>query len=127
VRVVAKEAIPAGRRLEHALLRLESREEFPSPGYLYSIEEAAGKITRRAIAAGALLRPEWLEAAKVVNRGDTVQVEIVSGTAHLKLDCVAVTSGAIGDMILVLNPDSKRQFRARVLSQGKVLVNGGNS
>jgi flagella basal body P-ring formation protein FlgA len=126
-RVVATEAIPPGRTLDPALVRLESREEFPSPGFLTGLEEVAGKVARRSIAAGIALRPEWLEPAKVVNRGDPVQVEVVNGAAHLKLDAVAASSGAVGDTILVLNVDSKRQFRARVLSPGKVLVTRGDS
>ena len=58
--------------------------------------------------------------------GDIVQVEIVSGGARLVLDGVAATSGAVGDSVLVLNPDSKKQFRARVIAAGKVLVTRGN-
>ncbi len=127
VRVVATEAIPLGRSLNASLVRLESREEFPSPGYLAGVEEVAEKMARRPISAGAAIRAEWLAPAKVVNRGDAVQVEIVNGSAHLKLDAVAASSGAVGDIVLVVNPDSKRQFRARVLSAGKVLVTGGNS
>ncbi len=121
-RVVAAEAIPAGRKIEMALLCVESRQEFPSSGYLAGMEEAAGKAARRSIPAGTALRAEWLEPAKVVVRGEAVEVEIVNGAAHLKLDGVAASSGAIGETILVVNPDSKRQFRARVLSQGKVIV-----
>jgi flagella basal body P-ring formation protein FlgA len=121
-RVVAIEAVEAGRKLEPALLRAESRQEFPSSGYLAGIEEAAGKAARRSIPAGAALRAEWLEPAKVVVRGDAVEVEIINGAAHLKLDGVAASPGAAGDTILVVNPDSKRQFRARVVSPGKVIV-----
>jgi len=125
VRVIASEPIPAGRTLNAALVRVESREEFPSPGYLTSLEEVAGKAARRSIAAGVPLRAEWLVAAKVVNRGDAVQVDIVTGGAHLKLDAVAASAGAVGETIFIVNPDSKRQFRARVVSEGKVLVTGG--
>lgn len=121
-RVVATEDFKAGRVLEAAVLRIEARQEFPSSGYAASLEEVAGKVTRRSIAAGTPLRAEWLEASKAVTRGDTVQIEIVYGAAHLKLEGVAVSSGAVGDSVLVLNPDSKRQFRARVQSPGKVLV-----
>jgi flagella basal body P-ring formation protein FlgA len=124
VRVVATDTLLAGRPIEPALLRLESSEEFPSPGYVAAVQEIAGKSARRSIAAGVPLRGEWLEPAKVVNRGDAVQVDIVNGGAHLTLDGVAASAGAIGETILILNPDSKRQFRARVVSQGKVLVRG---
>ena len=125
-RVIASDAIPAGRTLDAALLSVESREEFPSPGYLTDVAQAAGKVARRSIAAGTPIRAEWLEAARAVTRGETVQVEVIDGGAHLKLDGVAVTSGAVGDIVQILNPDSKRQFRARVLSPGRVLVSKGN-
>ena len=127
-RVVATEAISPrprpGRRARCASNRARNSR---LPAIVASLEEVAGKVARRSIAAGTPLRAEWLEPAKVVTRGDTVQVEIVNGAAHLKLDGVAASSGAVGDTILVLNPDSKRQFRARVLSPGKVLVTRGNS
>uniref|UniRef100_Q01PR0 SAF domain n=1 Tax=Solibacter usitatus (strain Ellin6076) TaxID=234267 RepID=Q01PR0_SOLUE len=125
-RVVATEALQAGRPIDPARLRVESREELPATGYLAAIEETAGKVPRRSIAAGTPLRAQWLEAARVVMSGDTVQVEIINGGAHLVLDGVAVTSGAVGDTVLVLNPDSKKQFRARVTAAGKVRVTRGN-
>ncbi|HEY1497259.1 MAG TPA: flagellar basal body P-ring formation chaperone FlgA [Candidatus Solibacter sp.] len=125
-RVVATATLQPGRPIDAALLRLESREEFPSTGYLATIEETAGKVPRRSIAAGTPLRTQWLEPARVIVPGDMVQVEIVSGGARLVLDGVAATAGAVGDSILVLNPDSKKQFRARVIAAGKVLVTRGN-
>jgi flagella basal body P-ring formation protein FlgA len=125
-RVVTKEVIPAGRTLEPAGLRLETREEFPATGYVTELGEAAGMAARRSIPAGTPILSEWLEAAKAVLRGDPVQVEIVNGGARLKLEAVAVSSGAIGDTILVLNPAYKRQFRARILSPGKARANGGS-
>jgi flagella basal body P-ring formation protein FlgA len=125
-RVVSNEDLQPGRPIDAARLRVESREEFPSAGYLAAIEETAGKVPRRSIAAGTPLRTEWLEPARVVTRGDAVQVEIINGGAHLVLDGVAATSGAVGDTVLVLNPDSRRQFRARVIAAGKVLVVRGN-
>jgi flagella basal body P-ring formation protein FlgA len=125
-RVIAAEDLKPGRALEASALRLDSREEFPDPGYAARIEDIAGKVSRRSIAAGTPLRVEWLEPPKAVTRGDAVQVEIVSGAAHLKLEGLALSSGAVGDSILVLNPDSRRQFRARIQSPGKVLVTWGN-
>jgi flagella basal body P-ring formation protein FlgA len=125
-RVVAIEPLQPGHPIDAALLRVESREEFPATGYLATVEEAAGKVPRRPIAAGTPLRAQWLEPARVVASGDTVQVEIVNGGARLVLDGMASTSGAVGDSVLVLNPDSKKQFRARVIAAGKVLVTRGN-
>jgi flagella basal body P-ring formation protein FlgA len=124
-RVVAGQDLKPGIPLDAALLRVETREEAPAAGFAGTIEEVAGKVPRRAIAAGAALRTEWLEPAKAVLRGETVQVEAFLGGARLKLECVAQASGAIGETIPVQNPTSKRSFPARVESKGRVVVSRG--
>jgi flagella basal body P-ring formation protein FlgA len=44
------------------------------------------------------------------------------GGAQLELDGLAEGSGAVGEMVLVLNPDSQRRFPARVQARGRVIV-----
>jgi flagella basal body P-ring formation protein FlgA len=124
-RVVAARDLPVGHTLEAGDLRVETQDAAPGAGpFLADIAEAAGRIPRRSIPSGAPLRPELLDAPKEVRRGDTVQVEVIQGGAHLKLEAVAQTSGAIGETIRVENPTSKRLFRARVQAKGKVVVDG---
>ena len=125
-RVVAAQDLKPGQALDPAQVRVETREEVPATGFAGTIEEVAGKAPRRAIAAGTALRTEWLEPAKVVLRGETVQVEAVLGGARLQLECVAEASGAIGETIPVQNPVSKHRFPARVESKGKVVVTKGS-
>ena len=125
-RVIAAQDIKAGLVLDAAQLRAENREEIPAAGFVPAIEEAAGKVSRRAIAAGVALRAEWLEPAKVVMRGETVGVEVVHGGARLKLEGIAEASGAIGETIPIQNPASKQRFPARVESKGKVIVTKGS-
>jgi flagella basal body P-ring formation protein FlgA len=125
-RVIAAQDIKAGIVLEAAQFRAENREEVPTAGFVPTIEEAAGKVSRRAIAAGVALRAEWLEPAKVVMRGETVEVEVVHGGARLKLEGIAEASGAIGETIPIQNPTSKQRFPARVESKGKVIVTKGS-
>jgi flagella basal body P-ring formation protein FlgA len=125
-RVVAAQDLKPGVALDAAQLRVETREEVPAAGLASAVEEVAGKVPRRAIAAGTALRAEWLEPAKVVLRGETVEVEAVRGGARLELECVAEASGAIGETIAILNPVSKRRFQARVESKGRVVVTKGS-
>jgi flagella basal body P-ring formation protein FlgA len=123
VRVVAAEDLKLGVPVEASQLRMETREELLSKTrFPDAVDSIAGQVPRHAIAAGATLREEWLEPPKAVLRGDTVVVEVISGGAHLKLEGVAESSGAIGETIAVLNPISKHRFRARVEAKGKVLV-----
>src|SRR5438477_526330 len=118
--------IPELRALDAAQLRLEMRDEFPGAGsFAASIDQVAGRVPRRAIAAGTPLRIEWLAAPKEVTRGETVKVEVVMGGARLELEAQAEASGAIGDTIPVLNPVSKKRFSARVDGKGKVSVTKG--
>ena len=84
------------------------------------------RVSRRAIVAGAALRTEWLESAKVVMRGETVEVEAVLGGTRLKLEGLAEGSGAIGEIIPLQNPVSKQRFQARVECKGKVVVTKGS-
>jgi len=125
-RVVAAQDLKPGLPLDAALLRLETRQEVPAAGFAVSVEEVAGKVPRRPIAAGTPLRPEWLENAKVVARGETVLAEAIRGGARLELECVAEAPGAIGEIIPVLNPISKQRFQARVEAKGRVLAMKGN-
>ena len=125
-RVIAVQDIKPGVALDAALLRMETREEIPGKGFAGTVEEAAGMMSRRAITAGTALRTEWLEAAKVVMRGETVEVEAVRGGAHLKLEGIAEASGASGETIPIQNPVSKQRFMARVECKGRVVVTKGS-
>jgi flagella basal body P-ring formation protein FlgA len=126
VRVIAVRDIKPGDALEATQFRIETRDEIPNTGYAGAVEEVAGMVSRRAIAAGTALRKEWLEAAKVVMRGETVEVEAVQGGAHLKLEGIAEGSGAPGDIIPIQNPISKQRFMARVECKGRVVATKGS-
>jgi flagella basal body P-ring formation protein FlgA len=124
-RVVAAQDLKAGVALDAAQFRVETREEVAAAGLPIAIEEVAGKALRRPMAAGTALRAEWLEPAKVVLRGETVRAVAVRGGARLELECVAEGSGAIGEIIPILNPVSQQRFPARVESKGRVVATKG--
>jgi flagella basal body P-ring formation protein FlgA len=125
-RVVAAEDLKPGAALDSAQFHVETREEVPAAGLVSAVEEIAGKVLRRPVAKGTALRAEWLEPAKVVLRGETVRVEAVRGGARLELECVAEGSGAIGEIVPILNPVSQRRFPARVESKGRVVATKGS-
>ena len=68
----------------------------------------------------------WLAAPKAVVRGEAVEIESREGSAIVQAPGQAQASGAIGEIILVLNPMSKKRFSARVIAQGKVAVGKGS-
>jgi flagella basal body P-ring formation protein FlgA len=124
-RVVAAMELKAGHPIDSAQLRLETHEDVPGgEAFALTIEEVAGHVARRNIAAGAAIRLPWTEAAKDVLSGDTVQVEVTNGGAHLEFEAQAQASGSVGQIISVVNPVSKKRFPARVEGKGKVAVKG---
>lgn len=125
-RVIVTADLQAGHPVAASQLRLEQTRDFPAAGaFVTSIEEAAGRVLRRPVSAGAALRSAWLDEFRDVARGDTVRVEVWSGRAHLELDGVAEGSGATGATIIVRNPDTKKRFSARVEGKGQVSVGKG--
>jgi flagella basal body P-ring formation protein FlgA len=120
VRIVAAEDLRAGTLVGPTNVQLVEDHEFPEEGFAASLDAVAGSTLRRAVRAGEALRMQWLDKPKDVMRGDTVQVDAQSGATHLQLEGQALTSGAAGEVITVLNPSTHRRFSARVEAKGKV-------
>lgn len=121
-RVVAAEALKPGQVLAASQLRIETRDEFSTAPPVVSIEDAVGKVLRRAVPAGAEIQQQWLAAPPDISRGDTVRVEVHSGAAVLAFEGKAEAGGSVGQSIAVLNPDSKKKFQARIEGKGRVSV-----
>jgi flagella basal body P-ring formation protein FlgA len=122
-RVVAAEALHPGKPIDPSQLRLEPHEGFPprTPP-LDAIEQAAGRIPRRSLAANSVLTTTDLDSPYDVKRGDPVRVAVTRGEAHLELDARADASGRRGQTIPVLNPANGKRFPARVEGAGRVAV-----
>jgi len=122
-RVIAVEDLKPGRVVESSQLRVETRAGFPSAiPFAASVEQIAGKVVRRLVAAGGPVCLACVEPPREVARGDTVRVEVRIGSARLEFEGRAESSGGAGQTIPVLNPDSRRRFLARVESKGRVSV-----
>jgi flagella basal body P-ring formation protein FlgA len=125
LRVTASEPLRPGQILQPAHVRVAEVEAFPQPGkFLSTIEQASGRLVRRAVEKGSAIRDEWLEPARDVARGESVHVEARIGSARLEFEGVAEASGAAGQVIPVKNPQSKKRFRARVEGKRRVVVEG---
>lgn len=124
--VVAAEDLKPGRPLEAAQLRLETREDFPQPGWVAALADAVGRLPRHSIRAGAAIAARELDTAPDVARGDTVKVEVWSGATHLLLEARAEGAASIGQRVAVRNPVSSKVFFARVEAKGRASVGKEN-
>ncbi len=126
VRVSAAEPLRARQALQPADLRIEEVEAFPQPGrFVSTIEEASGRVLRRAVEKGSALESAWLEPASDVMRGEPVLVEARAGATRLEFEGIAEATGATGQMVAIKNPESKKKFFARIQGKGRVVVDGG--
>lgn len=112
-----------GETVQAADFSLERRPKETLPADLSSNAAAlAGRVARRAIQAGAVLRMGDVAKPEIVARGEVVTVFYEIPGMTLTLRGKASEAGAQGDTIAVVNPQSKKILQATVIGPGKVAV-----
>ncbi len=122
-RVVAVEAISPGRPVGDGQVRLESYSGLP-PGRdtALSVESVRGRVLKRSVAAGAVIKESDLEEAWDINRGDIVTVVARDGAAQVSTTARALAAARKGDRITVRNLQSGKVIAARADGAGRVSV-----
>jgi flagellar basal body P-ring formation protein FlgA len=91
-----------------------------SGGLLTDPAEAAGKVLRDGLPAGAPVLSPFLEAPVVIHRGQKVLLTLNADTMTIRTPALALEDGRVGQSIEVENPDSKKTIRATVVDDGSV-------
>jgi flagella basal body P-ring formation protein FlgA len=87
-----------------------------------AITDVAGMEARRALRAGELIRTNDLKRPTLVAKGSTVTMLFEAPGMRLSAVGRALTEGAEGDTITILNPTSYRKVEAVVIKAGTVRV-----
>lgn len=123
-RVVAAERLSPDVPIRAAQLRLEHWSgPLASLDSISSLEEVVGLMPKASLPDGAPIESRMLAKPPDVMQGDTVEVRVNWGHAHVKTDGVAEQAGSVGAMIRVRNVASGKRFRARVDGKDLVSVN----
>jgi flagella basal body P-ring formation protein FlgA len=77
---------------------------------------------RRNLATGTVLRLRDIRGARLVTKGSLVTMSVETAVMSLSTQGRALTDGALGDTIRVLNTQSNRTVDAVVTANGKVAV-----
>jgi flagella basal body P-ring formation protein FlgA len=121
--VIANKDLPMNGVVDSAQVRIETRTgPLAREKAASRIEEVNGRLLKRAVSAGAPIPLASLTDVPAVRRGDSVQVDVESGAAHLRFAAVAETSASEGDMIELRNPLSGKTFRGRLDHGPRVLL-----
>jgi flagella basal body P-ring formation protein FlgA len=84
--------------------------------------QVVGGRALRPVPAGAVLLPGAVTVRRAIEPGDPVTVVARSGDIEVTASLVASDGGEPGDVIRVRNPETRRDLRGRVLSEGRVEV-----
>lgn len=89
--------------------------------------ELIGMAARRALRPGVAVSTADFVRPNVVNRGDLVTIVFETRNLTITGRGQAQEAGTIGDLVTVINPQSKRTLHAVVLGPGRVGVNSPTS
>jgi flagella basal body P-ring formation protein FlgA len=86
------------------------------------VSDISGRRLRYRVARGAVIHLATLELPPLVRAGETIEIDVYSGAAHLRLSCKAEKNGRLGERIYVRNLASGRRFTARISGPGHAVV-----
>ena len=120
-------------RLTHALAAgaaitgadVEAVVADPGPLPIEPLPAAAdviGNTSTRPLLANEVITARMVRLAPAVRSGDIVATRIAVGGVEAVGTATALQSGSVGDVIRLVNADSRRQLRGRIVRKGSVEV-----
>lgn len=121
--VVPNRAISRGETLSKADVTVERRPRDGQVSELLSDARAAiDKVARRSLSVGMPLRAGDVQREEIVAKGDLVTIVYESPGLLISMRGKAGEAGAMGDVVNVTNPQSKRVLQGTVSGPGRVSV-----
>ncbi len=123
--VVPLRNINRGEILQAADILLERRPRDGAATDLVTETTAAvGKAARRPLSAGQMMRANDLVRQEIVARNEVVTVVFEAPGLILSMRGRAQEAGAQGDIISIMNLQSKKILQGTIIGAGRVAVNG---
>lgn len=126
--VVATKRIPRGVTVDDDAVQLVSQTvETDNADYTTSLDQVVGKQASRIIEPNQIVSASDVASKPMVFRGSRMTVLIRYRTASLEMNAIAGEDGGLGELIEVINPETKKplQQKAKVVGlQTAVLLDG---
>jgi flagella basal body P-ring formation protein FlgA len=121
--VVPRRMIARGETLTAADVAVERRPRDGQAGELLGdLKAAIDKVAKRALIAGYPLRNGDVQREEIVGRGDLVTIVYEAPGLLITMRGRTSEAGAMGDVISVTNPQSKRVLQGTISGPGRVSV-----
>jgi flagellar basal body P-ring formation protein FlgA len=116
--VVTLRNIPQGEVIKASDVMIERRPKTE----VIAIEDVLGFAAKHALRAAQVIRASDVTKPELVARNGTVTITYEAPGMVLSIRGQALEGGALGDVINVINVQSKRTFQATVTAPGRVTV-----
>jgi flagella basal body P-ring formation protein FlgA len=121
--VVPLRTIARGETLKASDVTIERRpRDAQFNDVIGEAKAAVGKVAKRMLVAGSVLRSGDVQREEIVGRGDIVTILYEARGVAISMRGRANEAGAIGDVISITNPQSKRVLQGTVTGPGRVNV-----
>lgn len=122
--VVTNREIPPNSVLKEDDLITVSRDVDDINQILGEINQAVGKLTNRRLSKGELIKKNDLQLPKTIKRGQTVNIEVISGNVKIYSTGVSLQDGTVGETIRVRrdNDNNKSTLDCNVVGENLVQI-----
>ncbi|MBV1905683.1 MAG: flagellar basal body P-ring formation protein FlgA [Pseudomonadales bacterium] len=122
--VIAKNAIKRGNVIQPSELQITSRTLAEARNrYLSKLSQVVGSEAKKDISEGAIIHLQQLKPARLVRKGELVQISSINNGFLVDSSGIALNDGVQGQQVSVRNQQSKRVIHAWVTRQGIVSTN----
>ena len=98
--------------------------EAAAPGALALPEDAVGMVARRLLVPGRPIMPGDIGAPSLVKRNEVVALVYQNGGLTIRAEGRALSDGAAGEEVRVMNLGSRQTIVGRVTADGTIEVGG---
>lgn len=121
--LVCASDIPRGKQISATDLRFEKRALSQQKGdAIQDLDDVVGMIARDSMLLGETISRRSLVPKQLIKRNQMVSVEAAAGALVVRSRAKSLDNGSAGDVIRLINPESKAEFQGIVRSDGTVEV-----
>jgi len=119
---VARQPLPAGSPFDATLLDVRRADLLRERTALPTASGGDEFAFARFVPAGQTLAWRDLMRRPLVHKGDTIEVSAVDGPLTVTVKAVAVQDGGRGETVLVRNLETRKEFSAVVVADGRAQI-----
>ena len=120
--LIATTTINRGVRLDESMFERQLRRGRLPSDLIFGSDELNYLQANRIIVSGDALRRSMVSLAAAVKKGDLIEIRIEKGALSVSAMVRALSDGSVGEVIEVVNAESGRSLRAKIVDIGSLEI-----